>query len=69
MLSVLSSFTIILMGKRELVALLLSSFRCFVTVTCNILWLTVPWVGLHCVIVVFPDHSHFLLWHETSHTD
>ena len=20
----------------------------------------VPWVGLQCVIVVFPDHTHFL---------
>ena len=25
----------------------------------NVLWLfiTVPWVGLQCVIVIFPDHS------------
>ena len=22
------------------------------------LFLTVPWVGLQCVIVVFPDHNH-----------
>ena len=22
------------------------------------LFLTVPWVGLQCVIVVFPDHTH-----------
>ena len=31
-------------------------------VTANVLWhfLIVPWVGLHCVIVVFPDHTHFL---------
>ena len=30
--------------------------------TINILWffLMVPWVGLQCVIVVFPDHSHLL---------
>ena len=26
---------------------------------------TVPWVGLQCVIVVFPDHTHLLL-HEIS---
>ena len=28
----------------------------------NVLWLfiTVPWVGLQCVIVVFPDHTHLL---------
>ena len=28
----------------------------------TVLWLflTVPWVGLHCMIVVFPDNTHFL---------
>ena len=28
----------------------------------NVLWLflTVPWVGLQCVIVVFSDHTHLL---------
>ena len=38
-----SSFAIILTRKRELVALLLLSFGCLVTV--NVLWffLTVPW--------------------------
>ena len=27
------------------------------------MWLSlaVPWVGLQCVIVVFPDHTHFLM--------
>ena len=25
------------------------------------LFLTVPWVGLQCVIVVFPGHNQFLL--------
>ena len=47
--------------KRKLkVALLLLSYRCIVTI--NVLWLflTVPWVGLYCVIVVFPDHTHLL---------
>ena len=24
------------------------------------LFLVVPWVGLQCVIVVFPDHTHLL---------
>ena len=45
---------------RKLVALLLLSFRCLFTI--NVLWffLTVPWVGLQYVIVVFPDHTHFL---------
>ena len=59
-----SSFTIILKRKRKLVhlvALLLLSYRCIVTI--NVLWLflTVPCVGLQCVIVVFPDHTHLLL--------
>ena len=41
-----------------LVALLLSSYRCIVTI--NVLWLylTVRWVGLQCVIVVFRDDTH-----------
>ena len=50
----------ILKRKRKLVALLLLSYRCIVSI--NVLWLflTVPWVGLQCVIVVFPDHAHLL---------
>ena len=38
------------------------SYRCIVTT--NVLWLilTVPWVGLQCVISVFPDHTHLLLF-------
>ena len=51
-----SSFAIILKRIRYLVAMLLMSYRC--TVTINVLWLflAVPRVGLQCVIVVFPDH-------------
>ena len=45
---------LLLTRKRELVALLLMSSWCLVTV--NVL----PWVGQQCVIVVFPDHTHFL---------
>ena len=48
-----SSFAIILMGKRELVALLFSGS--LVTVSVLRLFLMVPWVGLQCVIGVFPD--------------
>ena len=57
LLSALSSLAIILKRKRELVALLLLSYRCLVTV--NVLWflLTVLWVGLQFAIVVFPDHT------------
>ena len=60
LLGVLSSFAIILKRKRKLVALLLLSYRCIVTI--NVLWLflMVPWVDLQCVIVVFPDHTHLL---------
>ena len=60
LLCVFSSFAIILNRKRKLVALLLLSYGRLVTV--NVLWpfLAVPWVGLRCVIVVFPDHVHLL---------
>ena len=48
------------MRKRELVALLILSSWCLVTVGVLWLFLPVPWVGLQCVIVAFPDHTHFL---------
>ena len=49
-----SSFAIILMGERELVALpFLSSIVVW-------LFLTVQRVCLQFVIVVFPDHTHLL---------
>ena len=56
-----SSFVIVLMkGQRKLVALLSLSYKCIVTIDVLWLFLTVPWVGLQCVIVVFPDHTHLL---------
>ena len=45
LLYVLSSFAIILTRKRDLVALLLLSFGCLVTVNVLELFLMVPWVG------------------------
>ena len=51
-----SSIAIILMGKRELVALLNLSSRCLVMV--ERLFLAVPQGCLQFVIVVFPDHTH-----------
>ena len=56
-----SSFAIILKRKRKLVALILLSYKCIV-ITINALWLflEVPWVGLLCVIVVFPHHTYLL---------
>ena len=50
-----SSFAIILMGKRELVALLCLCFWCLVIVVW--LFLAVPRVCLQFAIVVFPDHT------------
>ena len=54
------SFAIILKRKRKLVALLLLTYRCIVTINGLWLFLAVPWVGLQSVIVVFPEHTHFL---------
>ena len=59
---VLYSFAIILTGKRGLIALLLLSFGCLVTINALWLFLMVSWVGLQFVIVVFPDHTHLLFY-------
>ena len=53
-----SSTAIILMGKRELIALLNLSSWCLVMV--ERLFLAVPRGCLQFVIVVFPDHTHLL---------
>ena len=53
-----SSIAIILMGKRELVALLNLPSWCLVMV--EQLFLAVPQVCLLFVIVVFPDHTNLL---------
>ena len=58
LLYALSSIAIILMGKRELVALLALSSWCLVIV--EGLFLAVPWGCLQFVIVVFPDDTHLL---------
>ena len=57
LLYVPSSFAIILMGKRELVALLSLSSWCLV----NVVWLflAVSWVCLQFMIVVFSDQTHY----------
>ena len=54
------SIAIILMGKRELIALLNLSSWCLVMV--ERLFLTVPLGCLQFVIVVFPDHTHLLFF-------
>ena len=58
LLNVHSSIAIILMGKRELVALLNVSSWCLVMV--ERLFLAVSRGCLRFVIVVFPDHAHLL---------
>ena len=58
LLYVHSNIAIILMGKRELVALLNLSSWCLVVV--EWLFLALPWGCLRFVIVVFPDHTHIL---------
>ena len=50
------SFAIILMGKREMVALLSVSSSCLSIVVW--FFLAVLWVCLQFVVVVFPDHTH-----------
>ena len=52
------SIAIILMGKRELIALLNLSSWCLVMV--ERLFFTVPQGCLRFVIVVIPDHTHLL---------
>ena len=60
LLCVHSSFAIILKRERKPVALLILSYRCIVTI--KVMWLfhAVPWVGLQCVVVVVPRHTHLL---------
>ena len=66
LLYVHSSIAIILMGKRELVALLNLSSLCLVMV--ERLFFAVPWGCLRFVIVVFPDQTHILFWNSQSIT-
>ena len=62
LLYVHSSVAIILMGKRELVALLDLSSWCLVMV--EGLFLAVPWGCLWFVIVLYPDYTHLLFLTE-----
>ena len=64
LLYVHSSIAIILMGKRELIALLNLSSWCLVMV--ERLFLAVPRGCLQFVIVVFPDHTHLLFFTKIS---
>ena len=56
----MSILAIILMGKRELFAVLNLSSWCLVIV--EWLFLAVPWGCLRFVIMVFPDHTHYYFY-------
>ena len=63
LLNVHSSFAIILMGKRELVALLSLSSWCLMRVVLSCMALPRgAWACLRFVIVVFPDLTHLLFF-------
>ena len=65
LLYVRSNIAIILMGKRELVALLNLSSWCLVVV--ERLFLVVPRGCMQFVTVVFPDHTHLLFLALRTH--
>ena len=52
----------IILKKRTLVALLLLSYSCIVTINGLWLFLAVLWIGQLYVIVVFPDHTNFFFF-------
>ena len=53
-------YTLLCVRSCFTINLLLLSFRCIVTINVMWLFLMVPWNGLQCVIVIFPDHTHLL---------
>ena len=59
--------SILILQSSELVALLKLSCRCHANV--NVLWLSlmVPWDGIQCLIVVFPDYTRLLFAIEREH--
>ena len=60
------SFLVLQSSCRVRESWLLLCFYClsdvFFTVDAQWLFLTVTWVGLQCVIVVFPHYTHLLFW-------
>ena len=60
LLYVHSSIAIILMGERELIALLLLNLSSWCLVMVEGLFLAVPRGCLQFVIMAFPDHTHLL---------
>ena len=68
LLCVNSSFAITLKMKRNLVALLLLSYRCIGYYKCSVALPHGAWVGLQYVTVVFPDHTHLLFSYDVLKT-
>ena len=62
----LAGFGLMLAGMLIICPSLIIVQNCLL-VTVSVLWLflTMLWVGLHCVIVVFPDHTHLLFYNGT----
>ena len=59
-LLIITLYPLLFCNHLEEYSLLLLSYRCLVTLKFLLLFLTVPWVGLQCVTVTFPDHTHLL---------
>ena len=59
-LCILSGLAVVLVVRRVLITVLYLFSWCLV-ITIVLLILIVPCVGLQCVIMVYPDHTHFLL--------
>ena len=55
-------FAIILIGRESLLLLYFVFFWCLLNVLS--LFLTVLWVSMQCVIVLFPDHTHAHFYHS-----
>ena len=56
--SVLPSFALISLEKRQPVALLQLYFCCYVAVSALYQFLVLPWVGLRSMIMAFLGHTH-----------
>ena len=60
LLCVQFSFAIILKRKKKAGCFAFIVLQCIVIINVMCRFLTVPWVGVQGVIVVFPDHTHLL---------
>ena len=55
-----SIFANILQGKKKSGCFTLIEFNCHFNVNVLCLFLVVLWVGVQCVILAFPSHTHLL---------